>query len=177
MDKKVDCQITNIPGMARPMGRIGIVWQLRNRIKRLTKRRWVYLKNLFKALVSKQDAESYFIDTSVAKSPMQPGDIVRVRSRNEIQATLSRWNGLGGCAMMEEMWSYCNTRQRVFKRVAQFLDERDYLIKKTSGIVLLEGVICNGTIDFGKCDRSCYFFWREEWLERITGEEGKNNQR
>ena len=69
---------------------------------------------------------------------------------------------------MQEMLPYCGTNQKVFKRVEGFLDERDYLMKRCNGIVILQGVICNGTRDFAKCDRSCYFFWREEWLEKIS---------
>jgi hypothetical protein len=34
-------------------------------------------------------------------------------------------------------------------------------------VAILDGVICNGTEDFGPCDRSCFFFWREEWLEKV----------
>jgi hypothetical protein len=49
----------------------------------------------------------------------------------------------------------------------RFLDERDYKVKKARGIILLEGVICRGTPVFGRCDRCCYLFWREEWLEKI----------
>lgn len=101
------------------------------------------------------------------KEILNPGDLVRVRSKDEIQATLDRWNQLKKCSFMEEMWKYCGTQQRIFRRVERFMDERAYLIKKSEGIVLLEGVMCNGTIDFGPCDRSCHFFWREEWLEKM----------
>jgi len=48
--------------------------------------------------------------------------------------------------------------------VQRFLDERDYRVKKARGIVLLEGLTCEGTRDYGPCDRNCYYFWREEWL-------------
>lgn len=40
-------------------------------------------------------------------------------------------------------------------------------MKKTRGIVLLEGLMCQGIEGLGACDRSCLFFWREEWLEKI----------
>jgi hypothetical protein len=96
------------------------------------------------------------------------GDTVVVRSFEQIKKTLNRWNQLKGCSFMEEMRPYCGTRQRVFKQVNRFLDERDYLLKKCSGIVLLENVICEGTKDFGPCDRSCFYFWRSEWLQKIT---------
>ena len=104
--------------------------------------------------------------TSVADA-LQPGDLVRIRSKEEIHATLDHWNQRRGCAFLDEMWSYCGTHRRVFKRVERFLDERDYITKRCKGIVLLEGLICEGTKHFGPCDRSCFYFWREEWLEKI----------
>jgi hypothetical protein len=60
------------------------------------------------------------------------------------------------------MWQYCGTTQRVLQSMEHFLDERDYKVKKVKGIVLLEGVIYQGTPVFGRCDRSCFLFWREE---------------
>jgi hypothetical protein len=98
---------------------------------------------------------------------LKAGDWVRVRSLEEIQNTLSPFKELKGCAFLEDMKQYCGTRQRVFKVMERFLDERDYQVKKTKGIVLLEGVYCQGTPVFGRCDRSCLSFWREEWLEKI----------
>lgn len=105
---------------------------------------------------------------SIRQSPsLQPGDMVRVKSKEEIRATLGNWNDLKGCIFMEEMWDHCGTTNRVFKRIGQFLDERDYQVKNVQGLVILENVFCQGTVDFGPCDRSCFFFWREERLERI----------
>jgi len=69
--------------------------------------------------------------------------------------------------MPNEMSIYCGTTQRVLKRMERFVDERDYRVKKCNGIILLEGLNCQGTTDYGRCDRNCYFFWREEWLEKI----------
>lgn len=59
------------------------------------------------------------------------------------------------------------TKQRVLQVMERFLDERDYKVKKVSGIVLLEGVICRGTPAFGRCDRCCHLFWRQEWLKKV----------
>jgi hypothetical protein len=93
--------------------------------------------------------------------------MVRVKTREEIQATLDEWNELRGCLFMDAMVPYCGTTQRVFRRVERFVDERDYRVKKAKGVVLLEGLICNGTEQYGRCDRACYYFWRDEWLEKI----------
>lgn len=98
---------------------------------------------------------------------LNAGDLVRVRSRKEIQATLDRWRSLKGCGFLDEMAGYCGTNQRVLKRVERFIDERDYRLKKASGIVLLDGLLCSGTGTTGRCDRACFFFWREEWLEKL----------
>jgi hypothetical protein len=107
-------------------------------------------------------------------APAQPdklkaGDWVRVRSWEEIQPMLDPFKETRGCAFLEDMRKYCGTKQRVFKSMERFLDERDYKVKKVRGVILLENVICGGTPAFGRCDRSCFLFWREEWLEKIDG--------
>jgi hypothetical protein len=109
-------------------------------------------------------------DTSVK---LRTGDWVRVRSMEEIEGTLNNWSQLKGCTFMPEMTEYCGTNQRVLKPMQRFVDERDLRVKKTRGIVLLEGTRCEGTAEFGRCDRSCYYFWREEWLEKIGEEDMK----
>jgi len=109
------------------------------------------------------------VQTTEKPIHLQAGDWVRVRSRGEIEATLDRWKELKGCAFLEYMWQYCDSTQRVLQPMERFLDERDYKVKKVKGLVLLEGVICRGTPVFGRCDRCCHLFWREEWLEKIDG--------
>jgi hypothetical protein len=138
-------------------------------VKRFAKRRFNYLHYQLSSANSYSKHENYFTskEQEGKKELLQPGDVVLVRSWEEIQATLNHWNSLKGCNFLEEMSPYCGTTQRVLKRVERFLDERDYLVKKCNGIVLLEDVICDGTVDFGKCDRTCFFFWREEWLEKV----------
>lgn len=100
---------------------------------------------------------------------VQAGNVVRVRAKEEIEATLNHWGQLKGCGFMPEMERFCGTTQRVLKRVQRFVDERDLRVKQANGLVFLEGVTCTGTADFGACDRTCLFFWREEWLEKIEG--------
>jgi hypothetical protein len=104
----------------------------------------------------------------MAVDHLEAGDIVRVRSQQEIEATLNHWRQLKGCTFMNEQVQYCGTRQRVLKRMERFVDERDLTVKKCNGIILLEGLTCQGTAEFGRCDRACCYFWREEWLEKIA---------
>ncbi|MBK8616095.1 MAG: hypothetical protein IPN96_03070 [Anaerolineales bacterium] len=100
--------------------------------------------------------------------PFVQGDLVRVRSREEIFSTLDPFKELKGCAFLPDMYQYCGTEQRVLRSMRHFMDERDYKLKKARGVILLENIICNGTPTFGECDRCCFLFWREEWLEKIT---------
>ena len=161
-----ECQIHCLERMSEPLGSVEKVWQLRYRLKRIIKRRLRYVLNLFLKRAHARNEASALAAYNAAGA-LQAGDLVRVRSREQIQATLDRWNRLRGCDIMEEMWAYCGTPQQVLKRVERFLDERDYKVKRCKGIILLEGVRCEGTVDYGACDRYCYYFWREEWLERI----------
>lgn len=152
-------------------------------LKRRFAKLWNYtvksrLKKIDKTLLknNKQTA-----DSTIHREKLQAGDWVRVRPAEEIRSTLDRWQELKGCAFLSEMWQYCGTTQRVLVRMERFLDERDYKVKKCNGIVLLEGLMCTGTPVFGRCDRRCHFFWREEWLEKITQEDlvfeaGKSSQ-
>jgi hypothetical protein len=106
---------------------------------------------------------------SARPEKLKAGDWVRVRSWEEIQPMLDPFKETRGCAFLEDMRQYCGTKQRVFKSMERFLDERDYKVKKVRGVILLENVICGGVPAFGRCDRSCFLFWREEWLEKIDG--------
>jgi hypothetical protein len=157
------CQAHKLAKITEPISRIEIMWQFRNRLKRFLKRRFSYLRNRF--IRTNQGARlSMKPVLGTVRPAFKAGQHVRVKTREEIQATLDTWNHLKGCGFMEEMWQYCGTRQQVLKPVERFLDESDYRVKKAKGIVLLEGVHCLGTIDFGRCDRNCYYFWRVEWL-------------
>jgi len=160
------CQIQFYAVRSGAISNWQLIWQFRSRLKRFSKRRinlgLYYLKKLFRKPVKTLPAAP-----GTLERPLQPGERVRVRSRTEIEQCNDRWNELKGCGFMEEMWVYCGTEQVVLKRVERFLDEATYHMQTARGLVLLQGLTCAGTIDFGRCDRSCFYFWREEWLERI----------
>ena len=177
MDNLSGCQIPCLPHFST--GNADFEPQpLVLRVKRVLARPWnyhvkKYLKR-FQRFVQERKNRSkpvnpvQTIEAHGPESPvLKPGDWVRVRSREEIQSTLNSWKELKGCAFLEEMWQYCGTTQRVLQSMQRFLDERDYKVKKCNGIILLEGVLCHGTPVFGRCDRCCHLFWREEWLEIV----------
>ncbi|VVB59248.1 Uncharacterised protein [uncultured archaeon] len=119
-----------------------------------------------KMISQKEDAK----DTpSPPAIDLKPENLVRVRSREQILQTLDENHKLDGCLFMEEMWQYCGSQHKVLKRVNYFFDERGAKLYKACNIVLLEGIHCSGKQGtfLPQCDRNCYVFWKEKWLEKI----------
>lgn len=97
---------------------------------------------------------------------LKPGELVDVRSEEQIAATLDRQGRHKGLYWMPSMQKFCGERFRVYKRVERIMLESTGQFKKVRNTVLLEGVMCDGR-DFYGCDRSCFHFWREVWLKRV----------
>ena len=119
-------------------------------------------------LKSKQDlTQKPILPKEVTTLNLQPGERVRIKSVEEIKKTL--FDGkLQGCAFTKYMWPSCGKEAVVFKRVNTFLNETNNKVQKISDTVLLENSFCTGERRFGEvCDRACFIFWKEAWLERI----------
>ncbi len=160
-------QVCQAGGMRRFVeGSEPLILHVSKRVLQYINRRLRFL--LRKAARSVNAGKSRTEETGTPE-PLMAGDRVTVKSKEEIEATLDDWSSLRGCSFMTEMLAYCGTEQIVLKRIERFLDERDYRIKKARGLVILEGVFCGGTAAFGRCDRTCFFFWREEWLRKKQG--------
>jgi hypothetical protein len=174
-EPKPHCQIANVPhlaeGPAEPMPflksiRLTFRKSLGPRRVRKIKMKANNFLNWYAKLRGKSTKPPKPVALS-SEMKFNAGDLVKVRSMEEIQATLNHWRQLKGCSFTTEMEPYCGTTQKVLKRVESFIDERDLKMRKTRGIVLLEGIICEGVETLGPCDRNCFYFWREEWLEKI----------
>jgi hypothetical protein len=94
---------------------------------------------------------------------LQPGELVQVKSEQEIRATLDEDDRHRGLLWMPDMARFCGGQYRVYKRVERIMLESSGAIRKLRDTVLLEGVLCESLYD---CDRSCFHFWREAWLRR-----------
>ena len=105
---------------------------------------------------------------NIKPSPqLKAGDRVRVKSKEEILATLDRRNRRQGLGFMDGMWKYCGQIHTVRKPVRKIVDENVYREKAVRRVVILDGLFCEGTAAFPHCDRTCYFFWKEVWLEKV----------
>ena len=84
--------------------------------------------------------------TSHSSLGLGAGDVVRIRSKEEIMKTLDEDDKLGGCLFMEEMWQYCGSQHEVFRRMEYFFDEAGCVMRKARNIVLLEDLRCSGNV-------------------------------
>lgn len=99
---------------------------------------------------------------------LKPGDLVEVRPLEEIQATLDVNGKHRGLYFMRGMDLFCGKQFRVFKRVEKIMLETTGETRKIlTPTVFLEGCLCDGKA-YGGCDRSCFCYWREVWLKRVT---------
>ena len=78
---------------------------------------------------------------------LQPGDFVRVKSYEEILATLNTKNMNRGMAFDGEMMPYCGRTFRVRGRVEKFIDEKTgYMKRMKTPAVILEGAFCRAPL-------------------------------
>ncbi len=110
---------------------------------------------------------------------LRAGDLVEVRSIEEIEATLDKNGKTGGLMFLRPMGDYCGRRLRVLKPVRRILDEHDHVMRKIARTVVLEGGICHGRGVYGRegCDRCCFFFWKEDWLRKVEEQTGVGEAR
>jgi hypothetical protein len=111
-----------------------------------------------------------------AKSPkagfldLQPGEWVRVKSREQIRETLTDKGANRGLYFDREMMAFCGKVFRVHARVTQIIDERSgEMINLASDCIMLENGVCSGQLSTGRwfCPREIYSYFRECWLERV----------
>jgi hypothetical protein len=105
--------------------------------------------------------------TPTEKLDLQPGEIVRIKSKEQIEATLNADRLNRGMGFEEEMARYCGHTARVQARVTKCLDEKTgEMLTMKNPCIVLEGVVCGG-VHNGSCPRQFVPFWREIWLERV----------
>jgi hypothetical protein len=120
-----------------------------------------------------RDGRRYpFIEGNLKKTPietldLQPGDLVRVKSKEEIVRTLDTDNTNRGMSFDGEMVRYCGQQARVLRRVEQIIDEQSgRMLRFKNPCIVLEAVTCTGAYH-RQCPRGIYPYWREIWLERV----------
>ena len=115
--------------------------------------------------------------TPTASLDLKPGEVIRVRSHDQIAETLdhkSRNRGLGICLEMSRL---CGREAEVRYRVNCLIDEQTGIMRPFTNTVTLHHVggrdktlgeecLCYGEI--GDCPRGEIMYWREIWLEPVN---------
>jgi len=108
--------------------------------------------------------------TPTGVSGIQPGDLVRVKSRAEIELTLNAELLNRGMGFDSEMARFCGRTARVARKVDHIIDEHSgKMLVMRSPCLVLEDIICEGVLH-ANCPRSITPYWREIWLDKVTPE-------
>lgn len=105
---------------------------------------------------------------------LRAGEVVEVKSKDEIVATLDENCELEGLPFMAEMSKYCRKRLRVLTSVNRIIVE-GIGIRFIKNVAILEGATCDGEAHAG-CERACFVLWKEAWLRRAPKKISLDNQ-
>lgn len=107
------------------------------------------------------------------KGKLRPGDLVEVKSPDEILQTLDAEGTVSGLPFMPEMIPFCCKRFRVSLRAVKtcWYGHGSGMRKfPQEDVLLLDGIRCSGA-DHGGCQKACNIFWREAWLRKVENPE------
>ena len=101
--------------------------------------------------------------------PLKEGDLVQVLPLQEIQKTLDENGNCDRMKFLGGMERFCGKKFRVLKEIKFMFDEKSWRIVRLKNAVLLQDQICDskGQYDKEGCDRSCFYFWKEQWLRKV----------
>lgn len=98
---------------------------------------------------------------------LQPGEVVRVKSKKAIEATLDTGNRNRGLRIDPDQLLFTGGEFRVLRRVERIIDERTReMISIPGDCIVLDGTTCTGAFNRA-CPRADNPYWREIWLERV----------
>jgi len=146
----------NVPlgHFVRVMGRVSVVQPLK-------KVGWLPMPHLKGSLTASPVTEPL---------DLQPGDWVRVKSREDVRETLTTKGTNRGLWFDREMIPLCGRTMQVRRRVTQIINEKTgEMIHLTNDCIALENGVCSGERSPGRwfCAREIYSYFRECWLERV----------
>jgi hypothetical protein len=112
--------------------------------------------------------------TPAASLDLKPGEHVRVKSLNQIVATLDHKGRNRGMNLCYEMARCCGEEAQVRIRVDRIIDERTGTMRQLQNTVMLRNMrsdpnLCEECLcydEMGDCPRGELMYWREIWLER-----------
>jgi len=103
-------------------------------------------------------------------SRYRKGDFVKIRSKEEILASLDELGRLDGMPFMPEMLKYCGQRFHVSAVAHKTCDtaRQTWKGRRLNSTVHLAGLRCDGSAH-GGCEAECNLFWKDDWLRPVAG--------
>jgi hypothetical protein len=101
---------------------------------------------------------------------LRPKMLVRVKSHEQILATLDAQSKNRGLYFDAEHVPYCGGTYRVRSLVSQLIDEKTgKMIRLKTPSIILEDVVCQAYYSYRRmhCPRALYPYFREVWLEPV----------
>ena len=101
---------------------------------------------------------------------LQPGELVRIKSHDEILKTLNTASRNRGLYWDAEEVPHCGSTHQVLRRVNKIINERTGKMQEMkTPCIVLDSVVCQSRYSECRlfCPRSIYAYWREIWLERV----------
>jgi hypothetical protein len=100
---------------------------------------------------------------------LKEGDLVRVKSGDEILATVDEILVNRGMSFHPDMMPHCGKTFRITQRVTKVINEKTgRLAELKNSCLVLDGADCIGGCTRPlNCPRACPPYWREIWLERV----------
>jgi hypothetical protein len=167
------CQTGDLLSPSKPYPRVlTILYQLRSNVKehgylQTGRKAWSKLFLNGKSVGPQQAPQPEGAEDYSQVLRLQPGEVVEVKSEEEIRRTLDVHGKNRNLGFMPEMWEYCGRQLRVLKKVEKIcLENQPRTVRRLENTVILEGAFCKGS-GIG-CDRACFYFWRECWLKRAS---------
>jgi hypothetical protein len=109
--------------------------------------------------------------TPTANMNLQAGELVQVRSKDDIMRTVNTDLRNRGLSFDVEMAPYCeNGDYRVLRRVERIINEKTgRMMTMPNPCIVLDGVVCSGNYSMHRmfCPRAVYPYFREIWLKRV----------
>lgn len=178
------CQATQLVAASKPLASTNL-WQYwrdwRSGNVTLGKLIRVLSLGIFNELQRRRGGVKYprWPELKLTKTPSEhlglvPGEMVQVKSFDEIVQTLDVRQKNRGLWFDSEMIPFCGGTYRVRARVEQIINERTgEMMRLPNDCVILENVWCRADYSDRRllCPRSIYPYWREIWLRRLPAQQ------
>ena len=109
------------------------------------------------------------VKTPAVSLNLSEGDVVEVKDREGIAATLDSQGKNRGLSMSYEMLRHSGRKLRVIKRIDRMILENTGKMREIRNTVLLDQTECSGVCLRG-CARGSFPMWREAWLTKADAE-------